>query len=291
MAVMALERAAAHAVVPHVGPELRSTERWISGLTGGALITAALVRPGGWSLLKLALGGYGLYRATTGRCPVTRSLAIGRGMGTRKEPIQTFATITVGGDPDMLFDRWRDVARWPEWMRFVSAAARENGNVRFEITTPEDLGHTPIVIEGSFVEHPAERLLRFVSADGAPIYFASTIRFVAAPDLRSTEIHVDAEYAIPGGKIGAGMSSLFGGAPDQQIRSDLRRFKAWVETAAVPTTLGQPSGARKGPITRIARVRERLEQGAPLALSEPAQEGEELIELIEVIEIPIEVAS
>jgi uncharacterized membrane protein len=282
MAFSGLERVRAHLVFPHVGPELKSTERWISALTGSALIGHAILRPRASSVVELAAGAYGIYRGATGRCPITRSLAIGRGIGSRREPIETRASITVDGDPDLLFDRWRRVERWPEWMRFVVSAARENGHIRFSIQPPEDLRSGPIEIEGTFLEHVSQREIHFETLESSRIYFSSRARFEAAPDGVSTEIHAHVEYAIPAGKLAAGMAAVLGGAPDQQIRSDLRRFKQWIEVGAVTTTLGQPNGSRRGPLTRFVGMRERLEQGAPLALSEPPNVNES----IDIVEMP-----
>jgi uncharacterized membrane protein len=50
------------------------------------------------------------------------------------------------------------------------------------------------------------------------------------------------QYNPPGGKMGAAIAWLFGEEPNLQIREDLRRFKALLETGEIPTVAGQPSG-------------------------------------------------
>jgi hypothetical protein len=67
---------------------------------------------------------------------------------------------------------------------------------------------------------------------------------IPAPGGRGTEVTVPLEYSPPLGPAGAMVASLFGGAPDQHVREDLRRFKALMEAGETPTTEGQSSGRR-----------------------------------------------
>ena len=59
-----------------------------------------------------------------------------------------------------------------------------------------------------------------------------------------TVVRVRLQYNPPGGKLGSAVAWLFGEEPSLQVRDDLRRFKALLETGEVPTTQGQPSGRR-----------------------------------------------
>ena len=45
----------------------------------------------------------------------------------------------------------------------------------------------------------------------------------------STQVSVQLQYALPAGKAGALITSLFGRQPSQTIREDLRRFKQLLE--------------------------------------------------------------
>src|SRR5687768_17531099 len=107
MSNIVMSRARAWAIAPHVGPDLGATERWVSGFTGGALIAGALLRRDAWAIPLLAAGGYGVYRGIVGRCPMTRALGLGRGIGSRTEPVSMRTSITISESPDVLFERWR----------------------------------------------------------------------------------------------------------------------------------------------------------------------------------------
>jgi uncharacterized membrane protein len=59
------------------------------------------------------------------------------------------------------------------------------------------------------------------------------VRFDRAPGGRGTEVRVEVVYNPPGGALGAGIAKLFGEAPEQQIKGDLRRLKQVLEVGEV----------------------------------------------------------
>jgi uncharacterized membrane protein len=59
------------------------------------------------------------------------------------------------------------------------------------------------------------------------------VRFDRAPGDRGTEVRVEVEYDPPAGPIGAAVARLFGEAPEEQIKGDLRRLKQVLEIGEV----------------------------------------------------------
>jgi uncharacterized membrane protein len=57
-----------------------------------------------------------------------------------------------------------------------------------------------------------------------------------------TEVRVVLDYLSPAGRVGKLVAQLFGSAPEQTIKQDLKRFKALMETGEVATTAGQSRG-------------------------------------------------
>jgi uncharacterized membrane protein len=55
-------------------------------------------------------------------------------------------------------------------------------------------------------------------------------------------VTVEITYRPPGGAIGRGLATLFGEAPEQQLRDDLRRFKQVMETGEVLRSEGSLQG-------------------------------------------------
>jgi hypothetical protein len=71
---------------------------------------------------------------------------------------------------------------------------------------------------------------------------------VPAPGGRGTEVRVELRYSPPAGVLGKAVARLFGESPQQQVRSDLRRFKQVLETGQVleseATIHGRPHPAQ-----------------------------------------------
>jgi uncharacterized membrane protein len=88
-----------------------------------------------------------------------------------------------------------------------------------------------------------ERLWR--SSEHRPEYTANAdaaVRFRKAPGDRGTEIHVDLEKDVPGGKLGELVQQLVSTPALAKVKDDLRRFKQHVETGEVPRSDGTPEG-------------------------------------------------
>lgn len=87
----------------------------------------------------------------------------------------------------------------------------------------------------------AFREFEWSAFDPAALEQSGDVRFTAAPGDRGTEVHVDHD---PGdGRLGAAAAKLTGGAPDQVISDELRRFKSLVETGVIARSGTSPEGA------------------------------------------------
>jgi hypothetical protein len=72
----------------------------------------------------------------------------------------------------------------------------------------------------------------------------AVVRFVDAPGDRGTEIHVDLERDLPGGKVGEVVAKLTSTAPLAKVKDDLRHFKQHVETGVIARSDASPEGER-----------------------------------------------
>jgi uncharacterized membrane protein len=101
--------------------------------------------------------------------------------------------------------------------------------------------HAAITVHRSREE--VERLWRSSDRRSSYIHEADTaVRFTDAPGDRGTEIHVDLERDVPGGRIGEIVATLAGGEPLAKVKDDLRRFKQHVETGEIARSDGTPEG-------------------------------------------------
>ena len=70
----------------------------------------------------------------------------------------------------------------------------------------------------------------------------AAVTFAVAPGDRGTEIHVDLDQQVPGGRLGALVQKARGTEPRQRVKDDLRRFKQHVETGEISRSDGTPEG-------------------------------------------------
>ncbi|HEX3741759.1 MAG TPA: hypothetical protein VHV29_18825 [Terriglobales bacterium] len=82
------------------------------------------------------------------------------------------------------------------------------------------------------------------SSDDQMIEHRGVVRFKQAPGDRGTEISIALEYKSPTGPISNALAALAGLHPEQLVREGLRQIKQLMETGEIPTTEGQPVGAR-----------------------------------------------
>jgi uncharacterized membrane protein len=94
----------------------------------------------------------------------------------------------------------------------------------------------------------------------------AAVAFVDAPGDRGTEIHVDLEHRMPGGRLGDVIAALIGSAALPKVKDDLRRFKQYVETGEIPRSDATPEGE-----SAERKLKQRPAQ--PLAESELARVG------------------
>jgi uncharacterized membrane protein len=98
------------------------------------------------------------------------------------------------------------------------------------------------------VNRPREEVERqWRSWDHRPSYVEgadAAVRFADAPGDRGTELHVDLERKVPGGRLGEVVAKLVEAQPLAKVKDDLRRFKQHVETGEIARSDGSPEGER-----------------------------------------------
>jgi uncharacterized membrane protein len=82
------------------------------------------------------------------------------------------------------------------------------------------------------------------SLPGSMAQIEGMIDFRPGPREGSIVATLRMRYSLPGGATGKALATLFGRNPEFTVREDLRRFKAFLETGEIPTTIGQPHGPR-----------------------------------------------
>lgn len=173
------------------------------------------------------------------------------------EPRRVAHVATVYQPPDVVYGWWRDFENLPRFMTHLE---------RVEVVD-ERRSHWVAKAPGGTIEWDAQVVadkpntrIAWRSEPGAMIDTEGKVTFAPAPGERGTEVRVQVDYRVPGGAAGVAVAWLAGEAPDEQVREDLRRFKAVVETGEVLEAPAQPSGRR--PLAqRVTEVASRRMRG------------------------------
>jgi uncharacterized membrane protein len=235
------------------------TERWLSLIAGGALAAYAIRRRTGASGAAALAGSALMYRGATGHCHVYQTLGINRsgyhatelgtgviadrGSDTRsrlggQRGTLVDETVTINRPIAEVYRFWRNFENLPRFMRHLeSVAMREAGISHWVAKGPAG---TTVEWDARVIHDVDDKVIGWQSLEGSEVAMAGSVNFDETPG--GTRVRVRLQYSPPAGKLGSAIAWLFGEEPSQQIREDLRRFKALLETGEIPTTEGQPSG-------------------------------------------------
>ncbi|MBC7542142.1 MAG: DUF2892 domain-containing protein [Candidatus Sericytochromatia bacterium] len=243
-------------MIGHEAPTARSqwrnvgrVERWASLLGGTLLAVSGVRRPGLSGMVFLAAGGGLIYRGATGHCPLYGQLGVGTTShladGQPNPMLETpraahlVTAMTIRKSPEELYAFWRNFENLPTFMHHLKSVT----------VLGERLSHwvakapfgASVGWDAEIIADEPNRRIAWRSTADADVVNAGDVRFVPAPAGRGTEVRVHIDYVPPGGKLAVAVARLFGEAPDQRVREDLRRFKQMMEAGEVPTTAGQPT--------------------------------------------------
>jgi uncharacterized membrane protein len=154
------------------------------------------------------------------------------------------ASVTVNAPAVEAYAYWRDLANLPSFMDHVVSVEKTGATTsRWTAKAP---GGKTVTWDAELTEDSRGRAVAWRSLPGATVPNSGRVTFTQAPGDRGTEVHVELEYEIPGGRAGSMVARMFGEEPAQQVRDDLRRFKQVMETGEVVRSDGTPEGVRAG---------------------------------------------
>jgi uncharacterized membrane protein len=213
-------------------------ERALSIAAGVALVYLG-TRQGRANRLTTSTGVGLVARGLSGFCPV--SAAVGRDSrrsntkaalgGSRG--VHVYESIVIDRPPSELFQFWRDFSNLPHFMQHLDDVTVLSPTR--SVWTAKAPAGTRVRWEAQIINEIEGELIAWQSTENADVATAGSVRFVPAMG-GGTEIIVHLQYEPPAGKLGAFVASLFGEEPSQQIRADLHRLKALLES-------GVPSGS------------------------------------------------
>lgn len=225
---------------------ISGTEQWTSVLVGSGMVLMGLRR---FSLGGLAAAGIGamlVKRGVTKHCPMYEKLGINTAEGAAppeayfNHGIHVEESYTIDKSPMELYRYWRDFTNLP-WIMTHLESVTVIDEKRSHWVAKAPAGRT-VEWDAEIINDEPGTLIAWRSLANADVDNAGSVRFVAAPGDRGTEVKVVIDYIPPAGRLGAFVARLFGENPEQQLHEDLRNFKRVMECGEVPTTEGQPHG-------------------------------------------------
>lgn len=199
---------------------------------------AALLLAGAWrrnlpGLLLAAASAPLLYRGVTGRWPVagpsgpynTRDALSG------DSGILVSESVRLERPIDEVYRFWRRLSNLPSFMsHLIRVTETDDGRSHWVASGP---GGIAIEWDAEIINDLEHQLIAWRSLAGSDIVVAGSVNFDRVRGGRSTQVSVRLQYAPPSGRAGALIAGLFGRAPSQTIREDLRRFKQMLEAGEV----------------------------------------------------------
>jgi len=204
---------------------LGKTERAISA-AGGSLLVYLVSRKHKRESLLLAAGGYLLYRAISGKCPISTALREG-GRDRRPSNVNVRTQVTVNSPREDVYAFWRRLENLPLFMKHLDSVDELSDTISaWKVRIPGGLGD--IRWEAEIVRDIPGTELSWQSAPGASIENAGKINFSDAPS-GGTRIDVMISYRAPLGVVGERLSRLLTPVFRDIIEKDIQGFKQFME--------------------------------------------------------------
>ncbi len=170
------------------------------------------------------------------------------------EPTSVRRAVSIRKSPQELYQFWRNFENLPRFMYHLEAVTVTDGTRSHWVA--KGPAKTKVEWDAEIIDDEPNHLIAWQSLPGSDVENWGTIRFDPAQNGKETIVHVELGYIPPGGALGAIVAKLFGEAPEQQIKDDLRHFKQLMETGEIPTTEGQSAGRAKSATKYESYVRD-----------------------------------
>ena len=169
------------------------------------------------------------------------------------EPVRVEQVVTINRSVEELYRFWRDFGNFPHFMRHIKhIEVLDNRRSRWTAKAPAGMS---VHWDAEIVQDHEGEWLAWRSLPDSQVEHYGSVRFAPAPGARGTEVRVQMEYKPPAGRFGRVIAMLFGEEPEQQIREDLRRFKALMETGEIPLSDGPGLWRAAQPAKRAEQIR------------------------------------
>jgi uncharacterized membrane protein len=224
---------------------LAEVENWAALGAGGLLLLLGASRRSLAGLGMAAAATPLIYRGVTGRWPKAiaacvpsddskSALAGDRGLHVR-ESVRLELPVAY------VYRFWRRLENLPSFMAHLDRVTVDDATGRSHWVAKGPAGLS-VEWDAEVINEVENQTLGWRSLPGSDVVTAGSVNFDSVRGGRGTQVTVKLQYAPPAGKAGAVVAALFGRAPYQTIREDLRRLKQLLEAGELAQA--QPRASR-----------------------------------------------
>lgn len=196
--------------------------RVISGIAGTFLLSMVYKHT---PKITLLAGGYLLYRALSGNCPISALLSSSKKPHVRNSNVRT--SVVVNKPREEVYAFWRKLSNLPLFMKHLASVEEtDHYHSHWVIKLPAET--TPVEWDAVIVEESENEMLSWRSLPGSMIETAGKLRFVALSDTL-TRVDVMITYRPPAGLLGRNISRLLQPSFQEAVEQDILSFKTHME--------------------------------------------------------------
>jgi len=177
-------------------------------------------------LMKLAIGGYLLYRGLSGNCPLSAAIEERKNRHTRAINIRT--KLLIARPREEVYAFWRQLGNLPLFMQhLVKVDEQDSTHSHWIARGPGGIG--TVEWEAEIMKEEPGRLLGWRSVTNSMIATAGRLTFEDAAN-GGTHLEVNISYRPPAGHVGTGLAWLLNVAFERMIEEDIYRVKEFLES-------------------------------------------------------------
>jgi uncharacterized membrane protein len=145
--------------------------------------------------------------------------------------IDVVEAITINRPRPEVYAFWHDFENFPRFMAHLeSVQLIDERRSHWKARAPAG---TTVEWDAETTEDRPNELIAWRALSDSDVPNSGQVRFRDAPGNRGTEVIVELQYEPPGGRIAALIAKLLGEEPGQQVKSDLRRLKQFLEVGEI----------------------------------------------------------
>jgi uncharacterized membrane protein len=210
--------------------DMGQTERTLSAIAGSLVLYYVTKKHKADALLLLG-GGYLLYRAVSGHCPIASALHRKAARTGHVSNVNVRTSVVVNRPRAEVYAFWRSLENLPLFMKHLDNVDEIDAvTSAWKVKIPGGMGE--VRWEAKMVKEEPGSELSWQSVPGASIENAGKINFSDTPG-GATRIDVVISYRAPMGVIGERLSRLLTPVFSNMVERDVKFFKHFMENTSI----------------------------------------------------------